>query len=103
MAATLTTVLKQSKPKLAMTVYDIDLGTYATGGVTVTPTNLGLSSIVNVFMKPKTPVGTTAGGYSMVGYNHSTFKAWVHTTTGVELGLHLSLADLPVRAVALGY
>lgn len=60
--ATTTQVLPRTLDNLTLSISTLNLGTYATGGVSVTPSQLGLSNvmfaIISVHSLSATPTGT---------------------------------------------
>lgn len=74
---------------------DLNLGVYATGGVTVTPSQLNLRTVVFVECEP-------AGGYQFV-YDRPTQKFLAYSSGGTQVTNATDLTAQQFRCAAVGH
>lgn len=101
MAATVTGIRPKTKANQFITVHDVNLGTYTTGGVSVAPGDLGLSKIDSAIVKFKTS-STVAVTMGALVYNISTGKVLAYGTTNAEVANSSDLSAITVRIIAFG-
>lgn len=84
-----------------MSITDVNLGTYATGGVSVTVSQLGLSSMEDVIVRPRS---STAGGISVMTTTYDTVnqKILCYDDTGTQTSNSSDLSPLTIRVIAFG-
>lgn len=101
MAATITPIRPKQKLRQAITVNDVNIGVYATGGVSVTPSQLGLSAVEFAIVKVKSSASLPLGIGALV-YNVATSKVLVYGTTNTEATNAADYSPLTVRIIAFG-
>jgi len=80
MAATTTPITKRSKSDYTFSITEINLGTYATGGIAVAPEQVGLKRIDHAIVLTKTTSGSAAGtGISL--FNPTTKKIMLYSAS----------------------
>jgi len=101
MAATITPIKVKSKPSYCMSITDVNLGTYVTGGVSVTISQLGLSSIEDVILRVRS---STAGSITCMNctYDATNQKVLCYDTTAGETPNSTDLSAITIRIVAFG-
>lgn len=100
MAITISSVKVRSKHDYTVTVTNVNLGTYATGGVSVTPRDLGLDRVDHAIITIKSIAGGTANQAVQFAYDQSTQKILSYTSSNAETvnAMNLSNLTLTVRA-----
>lgn len=100
MAITISSVKVRSKHDYTVTVTNVNLGTYATGGVSVTPQDLGLERVDHTIITIKSVAGSTASQAVQFEYNQTTQKIISYTSENAETtnATNLSNLTLTVRA-----
>lgn len=74
MAATITSVQVRSKETYQISFNEVSLGAYATGGVSVTPSQLGLERIDHYIIWQKSIAGTTTAQSAQYVYDSTNQK-----------------------------
>lgn len=91
MAATITNTRIRSKNNYLTSFSEVNLGTYATGGVSVTPAQLGLERVDHYIIWQKVIAGSTAAQSAVYMYDATNSKILSHganlgqTTNGTNL------------------
>jgi len=101
MALTATIIKHSSKPYLSVSRTTANLGTYATGGVTVTPTQLGLSSVDHAIVQLYSSAGSVSNA-TRFSYNVATSKVQAWSNSNVEVSNATSLSNLTLRITGFG-
>lgn len=101
MAATITLIRPKQKLRQAITVNDVNIGVYATGGVSVTPSQLGLSAVEFAIVKVESSASLPLGIDALV-YNVATSKVLVYGTPNTEVTNAVDYSALTVRIIAFG-
>lgn len=101
MAATITPIKPKQKLRQAVTVHDVNIGTYTTGGVSVTPSQLGLSAVEFAIVKIKS-ASTLPSTVGSLVYNVATSKVLAYGTTNTETTNASDFSPLTVRIIAFG-
>lgn len=101
MAATITPIRPKQKLRQAITVNDVNIGVYATGGVSVTPSQLGLSAVEFAIVKVESSASLPYGIDALV-YNVATSKVLVYLAQNTEVMSAADYSLLTVRIIAFG-
>lgn len=101
MAATITPVKPRFKNDYTISVSTVNLGSYATGGLPLPTSQLGLSKVDDVIIKLQSSVGTTSDACKFY-YNENTQKILVYTSLNAEVADAVDLSNLTLRLTALG-
>ena len=88
----------RSKSDIVLSVTELDLGTYTTGGVTVTAKDLGLDVVYAAIVVIKIP--SAAGGPNIYHYDRDVNKVLGYFTSGSQVsnGTNLSTNILQITA-----
>jgi len=88
---------------LHTTITNVNLGTYATGGVTVTPLQLGLSSVDFAIITTQSTTGATASNSIHYFYNPQTLKVKAYTSgSSSEVPSATDLSAVTLQFVSFG-
>ena len=100
MPATVSIVKPPSKADIKIGYADVTVGTYATDGVSVTPSQLGFSSIIHISPTIKSVSGTVnvTGAY----YDASTSKLKCFDETPAEVANAADLSGIVFRCQIVG-
>ena len=98
---TFTPIKQRTLQDLTISVSTVNLGTYSTGGVTVTPTQLGLSKVVTAIPKVQSSSGATADACHFI-YDESTQKILAYDTTATQVANATDLSNVTLRVTAYG-
>jgi len=85
-----------------ISVTDVNLGTYATVGVKVTPTQLQLQYVTHAICRIQSSTGATASAACQFSYDPLTSKVKAFLNTNAEAGDALDLSPVTVRITAFG-
>lgn len=96
------TILSHRKALGKVSVTDVNLGTYATGGVTVTPSQLQLQYVTAAVCKVQSASGSTATASCQFSYDPLTSKVKAFLNTNAETGNAADLSPLTIRITAFG-
>ena len=103
MAATVSTNFIRSKSNYLISITDVDLGTYTTGGVTVTPADLGIEKVHHAVVDTGPFSGTISTEAVNFAYDYTTNKILAYTSTNEELAGAVVLTNLPLRVIAFKF
>lgn len=98
--ATTTQLIPRSLDDFTISVSTCNLGTYATGGVSVTPTQLGLSKVVFAIISIHSIASANSGTWFR--FNPDTNKVLAYLSTGPEVSNATDLSGLSFRITAFG-
>lgn len=102
MAATITPVKPRFKNDYTISVSTVNLGTYATGGISLPTSQIGLSKVDDVIIKLQSSLGSTSTSACKFYYNPDTQKILSYTSLNAELADAVDLSNLTLRLTAFG-
>lgn len=102
MASTTTPVLKKSLKSVFISSADVILNTYATGGVVVTPSQLGVEIVDHAIITEKSSSGG-GGSANSFAYNASTQKILAYTATNSEATSASNFTPVTLDVVAFQF
>lgn len=90
--------------KITVSNITFDATSYSAGGFSITPAQLGLTTVLFAPCQQIGPsAGAVTGGLGELAYNTSTNKVQVFNSTGVEGAPTTTLSGLTIQIVAYGY
>lgn len=98
--AAATIIRTRSKNDHTISVSTVNLGTYATGGVSVTPTQLGLSRVAYAIVSIHSLSGAPNATHYV--YDRDAGKILVYTNLGTEVADAVDLSAVTLRVTAFG-
>lgn len=102
MPSTATPVQRASSKNVFIGIAEVNLNTYATGGISVTPNQLGLDRVDSALIVQKTASGG-GGSTGSYAYNTSTQKILGYTSSNSEVTSASNLSPVTLYVVAFQF